>query len=101
MSMQDTGKMLYPSLTICEGTSGAQVYVDGKVYQSWDHYMNSIDGNINSQTAAPDFIEEFVGLSTFMPNMSMFSLKPSDIDDRDKSPERALKPLVKICSIII
>ena len=81
ISMQNTEKMLYPSLTICEGTLSASVYFDGKFFQSLNLYYNWKYGTNYTHTAY-DLTEEFLGLSTNMPNKSAFTVKPSDIDDR-------------------
>ena len=84
ISMQNTEEMLYPSITICEATRGALYVVDGKVFQSMAHYSNWKTGTNYTYTRHYDLTtEQFLGLSTNMPNMSTFTLKPSDIDDRD------------------
>ena len=81
--MQNTEKMQYPSLTICEGPHSARYFADGNVFQTMDLYHNWKYGTSYTPIAYHDLTEVFVQLSTAMPNMSTFSLKPSDISDRD------------------
>ena len=68
---------------MCE-TTDALFVVDGKVFQSGAHYSNWKYGTNYTYTRHYDLITEvFLELSTSMPNMSTFTMKPSDIDDRD------------------
>ena len=84
ISMQNTEEMLYPSITICEGSTRARVFADGKVFQSMEHYYNLKYGTNYTYTRHYDLTTEvFLGLSTNMPNMSTFTMKPNDIHDRD------------------
>ena len=80
--MQNTGDMTYPSLTICETASG-RTFADGHMFQSFAHYHAWKNGINFTLPSYNDLTEEFLGLSTSLPNMSFFTLKPDDIDDRD------------------
>ena len=82
--MQNTGDMLYPSLTICESATSGRVFGDGNFFQSWAHYNTWKYGINFTITSYNDLKEEFLGLKTSLPNMSTFTLKPGDIDDRDE-----------------
>ena len=75
ISMQNTKQMLYPSITFCESATSARVFAGGRLFQSWYAFHNK---TISSH----EFEDLFIGLYTKMPNMSMFTLRPSDINDR-------------------
>ena len=75
--MKNTKQMLYPSVTICESTTSARIFADGRFFESLHSYYN---GTITSNKH--DLNDVFISLGTIMPNMSRFTLKPSDINDR-------------------
>ena len=81
ISTQNTGEMLYPSLTICEDPFNAPVYEDGQFFETFDHLRHGI--NYTHRTQRYDMRDLFIELSSNMPNMSTFILSPGDIDDRD------------------
>ena len=84
ISIQNTGEMQYPSITICENVrSGADVFGDGQFFDSYDDYARWKYGNSSTPVQYYDLKDLFLGLSTMMPNMSTFMLDPRDIDDRD------------------
>lgn len=84
ISMQNTKEMLYPSLTICEGGfSSGRVFADGQFFQSTYHYNNWKYGTNLTEPTYSALTEVFLQLSTNLPNMSTFTLKPEDIDNRD------------------
>ena len=75
ISMQNTKQMLYPSITFCESTTSARIYAGGSWYASWYAFYNKT-------IPSHEFEDLFIGLYTKMPNTSMFTLRPSDINDR-------------------
>ena len=80
ISIQNTGEMQYPSLTICEDTVSAPVFVDGQFFETYDHWKHGIN---YTHRARYDLRDLFIELSSIMPNMSTFILTAGDIDDRD------------------
>ena len=84
ISVENSGEMQYPSITICETVqSGAPVFEDGQMFDTYDHYANWKYNMNNSLGKYHDLKDIFLSLTTNMPNMSTFILSPDDIDDRD------------------
>ena len=84
ISVENSGEMQYPSITICETIqSGAPVFEDGQMFDTYDHYANWKYGTNNTPVKYYRLKEAFIGLSTKMTNMSTFNLYHGDIDDRD------------------
>ena len=81
ISIQNTGEMQYPSLTICEDTFSGPVFVDGQFFETYDDWKHGI--NYTHRTQRYDMRDLFIELSSNMPNLSTFILSPGDIDDRD------------------
>ena len=84
IAIRNTDEMQYPSITICESTiSGARVFGDGQMFDSYHHYANWKYGKNSTVVKYHDLKDVFLSLTTNMPNMSTFILSPDDIDDRD------------------
>ena len=82
ISVQNSGEMQYPSITICESEITGGIFANGQLFDSLAEYYNWKMGT-NTTPFHYDLKKEFRGLSSKMKNMSSFILNPSDIDNRD------------------
>ena len=82
ISVQHSGEMQYPSITICESMKSGRVFANGQFFESAYDYKNWIDGT-NITPIHYVLNEGFLGMGTKMPNKSAFLLKQEDIDNRD------------------
>ena len=85
ISMQSSGEMVNPSITICDG--GSPVYKKG--IQSFHLIENIHAYNLSNATTnhtfslIPDLSDMFVQLHLKMSNRTDFTLKPHDLKDRE------------------
>ena len=85
ISMQSSGKMVYPSITICDGED-ARGYGKGHFFESFKHLLYGLSNGTKNYTfdRTPDLAKMLIRLSTNMPNGTVFTLKPYDLEDREK-----------------
>ena len=84
ISMQNSIKMKYPSITICDGDV-ARIFGRNRFFESSDIYFEGISNGTKNLTfsRSPDLKTMFTNLVMNMPNMTTFTLVPDDLDDRE------------------
>ena len=83
ISMQSSGKMVYPSITICDGDS--PTYAKERFFETIDHFVSGLSNGTKNYTypLIPDLSKMFVQLRMKMSSKTTFTLKPDDLEDRD------------------
>ena len=85
ISMQSSGEMVYPSITICDG--GSPVYVKGiqsfLLKEEMSGYYNATTTKNLTFPRTPDLTNILVQLDLRMSNKTVFTVKPDDLKDRD------------------
>ena len=86
--MLSSGEMVYPSITICDGSS--QLYVERLHSFLLKEEMSGFYNAVNATTTknltfprTPDLTNILVQLDLRMSNKTVFTLKPDDLKDRD------------------
>ena len=78
ISKQDSGKMFYPSLTICQYGSGSVVFEEDKFFES-GHRLTVTNYTLRR---TPDLGDVFLQLTTASPNGSSFMVDLGAVEDR-------------------
>ena len=78
ISKQDSGKMFYPSLTICQYGSGSVVFEEDKFFES-GHRLTVTNYTLRR---TPDLSDVFLQLTTASPNGSSFMVELGAVEDR-------------------
>ena len=83
ISMKNSVKMKYPSITICDGED-ARIFGRERFFESNDHYFSGTSNGTKNLTFSltPDLTKMFLSLVMNMPNKTTFTLMPDDLDDR-------------------
>ena len=84
ISMESSGEMVYPSITICDGAD-ALAYGKGHFFENYKNLVYGLSNGTKNFTfdLTPDLTNTFIRLSMNMPNGTVFTLKPYDLEDRD------------------
>ena len=84
ISMKNSVKMKYPSITICDGED-ARIFGMDRFYESSGHYFSGTSNGTKNLTFSltPDLTKMFSRLDMKLPNKTTFTFLPDDLDDRD------------------
>ena len=82
ISKQNSGKMFYPSLTICQYGSGSVVFEEDKFFESGHSYRENRTVRNYTLRRTPDLSDVFLQLTTASPNGPSFMVDLGAVEDR-------------------
>ena len=82
ISKHKSGKMFYPSLTICK--TGSVVFAENKFFESGHSWIKDVNLTATNYSLirTPDLSDVFLQLKTASPNGSSFRVNLSTVGDR-------------------